>query len=201
MFEFNDIVDFFEGNYWLLWLAGLSLFVLTTKKFYFNGCSCRSKRRLENRTCIVTGASSGHGEALATELAKRGARVIMACRNLQKAIDIRDKIREKTGNKNVIVEHLDLASLRSVREFAGRINKSEERLDVLVNNAGIMAVPKQRTDDGFDMQFQVNFLGHFLLTNLLLEKLKRSAPSRILNVSALAYECKLYTFLTFMNIS
>ena len=82
---------------------------------------------------------------------------------------------------------MDLASLDSVRNFAKRINEKEDRIDLLINNAGIMACPKWKTKDGFEMQFGVNHLGHFLLTNLLLDKIKNTKSSRIVNVSSRAY--------------
>uniref|UniRef100_A0A250XX64 Retinol dehydrogenase 13 n=1 Tax=Castor canadensis TaxID=51338 RepID=A0A250XX64_CASCN len=96
-------------------------------------------------------------------------------------------IRGETLNHRVNARHLDLASLKSIREFAVKIIKEEERVDILVNNAAVMRCPHWTTEDGFEMQFGVNHLGHFLLTNLLLDKLKASAPSRIINVSSLAH--------------
>ncbi|OBS76383.1 hypothetical protein A6R68_17171 [Neotoma lepida] len=96
-------------------------------------------------------------------------------------------IRGETLNPRVRAQHLDLASLKSIREFARKIIKEEERVDILVNNAAVMRCPHWTTEDGFEMQFGVNYLGHFLLTNLLLEKLKASAPSRIINLSSLAH--------------
>ncbi|XP_062945547.1 retinol dehydrogenase 13 isoform X4 [Cynocephalus volans] len=96
-------------------------------------------------------------------------------------------IRRETLNHRVNARHLDLASLKSIREFALRIIEEEERVDILVNNAAVMRCPHWTTEDGFEMQFGVNHLGHFLLTNLLLDKLKTSAPSRIINLSSLAH--------------
>uniref|UniRef100_A0A3Q1GWA4 Uncharacterized protein n=1 Tax=Anabas testudineus TaxID=64144 RepID=A0A3Q1GWA4_ANATE len=114
----------------------------------------------------------------------QGARVILACRDLTRARIAADEIRQKSGNGNVVVKKVDLASLQSVRDFAKDITENEERLDILINNAGIMMCPKWKTDDGFEMQFGVNHLGHFLLTNCLLDLLKKSAPSRIVIVSS-----------------
>ncbi|PNJ01879.1 retinol dehydrogenase 13 isoform X2 [Pongo pygmaeus] len=96
-------------------------------------------------------------------------------------------IRGETLNHHVNARHLDLASLQSIREFAAKIIEEEERVDILINNAGVMRCPHWITEDGFEMQFGVNHLGHFLLTNLLLDKLKASAPSRIINLSSLAH--------------
>ncbi|KTF77248.1 hypothetical protein cypCar_00004324 [Cyprinus carpio] len=121
-------------------------------------------------------------------MANRGARVILACRDMGRANKAADEVRKRSGNGNVVVKMLDLASLQSVRALAKDIQQTEERLDVLINNAGIMMCPQWKTDDGFEMQFGVNHLGHFLLTNLLLDLLKKSTPSRVVNVSSLAHE-------------
>ncbi|XP_016118426.1 retinol dehydrogenase 14-like [Sinocyclocheilus grahami] len=117
-----------------------------------------------------------------------GARVILACRDMGRANRAADEVRKRSGNGNVIVKMLDLASLQSVRALAKDVQQAEERLDILINNAGIMMCPQWKTEDGFEMQFGVNHLGHFLLTNLLLDLLKKSAPSRVVNVSSLAHE-------------
>lgn len=170
----------------LVGLASVVGFVALTKK-YFNGGSCTSKARLDGKTVIITGANTGIGKETALDLAKRGARVILACRDLNRALKSAEEIRKKTGNGNVFVEILDLASFDSIRSFSEKINKQEERIDILINNAGVMWCPKMLTNDGFEMQFGVNHLGHFLLTNLLLDKIKSSAPSRIINVSSRAY--------------
>jgi NAD(P)-dependent dehydrogenase (short-subunit alcohol dehydrogenase family) len=126
------------------------------------------------RTVVVTGANSGLGEATARELAKHGARVILACRNLAKGEQAAARM---TGA--VEVRRLDLADLSSVREFADGI----DTLDVLVNNAGIMAVPQRRTADGFESQIGTNHLGHFALTGLVLPRL----TDRVVTVSSGAH--------------
>lgn len=156
-------------------------------KNYFAGGVCRCKGKLDGKTVIVTGANTGIGRETALNLAGRGARVILACRNLSKGEKAAVEIQSRTGNKKVVVKELDLASLKSVRKFAREINETEDRLDVLINNAGIMRCPFWKTEDGFEMQFGVNHLGHFLLTNLLVDILQRSQPSRIINVSSLAH--------------
>uniref|UniRef100_A0A8C7WSC8 Si:dkey-23o4.6 n=1 Tax=Oryzias sinensis TaxID=183150 RepID=A0A8C7WSC8_9TELE len=115
------------------------------------------------------------------------ARVVMACRDLSRAVQAAEEIRKSTGNGNVVVRHLDLASLYSVRTFAKEFLDTEDRLDILINNAGVMMCPKRLTEDGFETQLAVNHLGHFLLTNLLLPKLRSSAPSRVVNVSSIAH--------------
>ncbi|XP_078590981.1 retinol dehydrogenase 13-like isoform X2 [Branchiostoma floridae x Branchiostoma japonicum] len=142
---------------------------------------------MDGKTVIITGANTGIGKVTAKDMAERGARVILACRSLEKAEEAAKEIRSQSGNKNVVVHKLDLASLTSVRQFAKVINDAETRLDVLINNAGVYVCPRWETEDGFEMQFGVNHLGHFLLTNLLLDLLKKSAPSRVVTVASEAH--------------
>ncbi|XP_067104677.1 retinol dehydrogenase 12 [Osmerus mordax] len=166
-------------------IAGVSIVALRRWKA---GGMCRSKARLDGKTVLITGANTGIGKETALDMARRGARVLLACRDMTRANKAADEIRKKTGNGNVVVKHLDLTSLQSVRELAKDILENEDRLDILINNAGIMMCPKWKTVDGFEMQFGVNHLGHFLLTNCLLDVLKKSTPSRVVNVSSLAHE-------------
>ncbi|XP_024859143.1 retinol dehydrogenase 13 isoform X2 [Kryptolebias marmoratus] len=112
----------------------------------------------------------------------------MACRDLPRAERAAEEIRRSTGNGNVVIRHLDLASIYSVTQFAKDFLGSEDRLDILINNAGVMMCPRWITEDGFETQMAVNHLGHFLLTNLLLPMLKSSAPSRVINVSSIAHQ-------------
>ena len=144
----------------------------------------KSTETMDGKTAIVTGANCGIGEATALELAKRHARVILACRDLQSAEGAVKYIRRYTSNGELVVRKLDLASLTSVRDFCGQILAEESQIDVLVNNAGIFQCDYAKTEDGFEMQMGVNHLGHFLLTNLLLDSMKHSAPSRIIVVSS-----------------
>ena len=161
--------------------------VLYAGKRYLQGPKCNSKRGLDGKTVVITGGNTGIGKETAVDLARRGARVIIGCRNLLKGKEALNEIKERSGNSNVFLEELDLASLKSVRTFADKILNRESRLDVLINNAGVMMCPYQKTEDGFEMQFGTNHLGHFLLTMLLLDRLKRSQPSRIINVSSSAH--------------
>ncbi|XP_078590982.1 retinol dehydrogenase 13-like [Branchiostoma floridae x Branchiostoma japonicum] len=151
------------------------------------GGVCESQARMDGKTVIITGANTGIGKVTARDMAERGARVILACRSLEKAEEAAKEIRSQTGNKNVVVHKLDLASLTSVRQFAKVINDAEPRLDVLINNAGVYVCPRWETEDGFEMQIGVNHLGHFLLTNLLLDLLKKSTPSRVVTVASEAH--------------
>lgn len=139
---------------------------------------------LRGKTAIVTGANTGIGYFVALDLARRGARVILACRDLVKARAAQEKIRVQTGNNQVLVRVLDVSDMESVREFARKINEEEAKLHILVNNAGVSGLPQKMTSDGFDLMFATNCLGPFLLTNLLQELLKRSAPSRIVILSS-----------------
>lgn len=120
-------------------------------------------------------------------MARSGGTIYMACRDHNKCEVARKKIIEETGNVNVFNRHLDLASFASIRKFASDFLAEEIRLDILINNAGVMVCPKTYTTDGFEYQIGVNHLGHFLLTHLLLEMLKRSAPSRIVVVSSITH--------------
>ncbi|XP_012869260.1 PREDICTED: retinol dehydrogenase 14 [Dipodomys ordii] len=154
---------------------------------------------MHGKTVLITGANSGLGRATAAELLRLGARVIMGCRDRARAEEAAGQLRRELaqaagpapdagGAGELIVKELDLASLRSVRAFCQELLQEEPRLDVLINNAGIFQCPYMKTEDGFEMQFGVNHLGHFLLTHLLLGLLKSSAPSRIVVVSSKLYK-------------
>ena len=131
------------------------------------------------RRFVVTGANSGIGFEAAKVLARKGAEVVMACRSVERGEKAADKIRSEVGNAEVSVEELDLASLASVRDFAERF---DGEIDVLVNNAGVMAIPRSETEDGFEKQFGVNHLGHFALTGLLLDRI--TDDGRVVTVSS-----------------
>lgn len=165
----------------LLLAVGLLLKVYT--RYTIGVCLCTAK--MEGKTVIVTGGNSGIGKETAKELARRKARVILACRNLGKAEQAAREIHEETGQR-VVVKHLDLASYKSVRNFVADIVKTEDRLDVLINNAGMINSGEkiQLTEDACELCFQSNYLSHFLLTALLTGLLKKSAPSRVINVSS-----------------
>ncbi|XP_058485361.1 retinol dehydrogenase 13 [Solea solea] len=182
------IKDFAETHVVALSLAFVAGASVLGFRRWMAGNVCRSKVRLDGKTVLITGANTGIGKETALDMAHRGARVILACRDMTRARIAADEIRQKSGNGNVVVKKLDLASLQSVRDLAKDIQESEERLDILINNAGIMMCPKWQTKDGFEMQFGVNHLGHFLFTNCLLDLLKKSTPSRIVIVSSLAHE-------------
>lgn len=143
---------------------------------------------MNGKTVVLTGANTGIGKQTTLELAKQGARVVMACRDVARGESARAEILEATdGRGELEVRELDLASLESVRSFAAKANADLARIDVLINNAGIFPQKGWKTVDGFEAQFGVNYLGPFLLTNLLLDKLKASAPSRIVHLTSMLH--------------
>lgn len=170
----------------------LAIGALVMSGYFFNrlfiaGGVCRSKNRLDGKIAIITGGNTGIGYETALDFAKRGARVILACRNFERASKAANQIMKLSQNNNIEIEKLDLADLKSVRKFCESMKCKLSRLDLLINNAGIMMCPYWKTNDGFEMQFGTNHLGHFLLTNLLLDLMKKTVDSRIINVSSLAH--------------
>ncbi|XP_026489599.1 retinol dehydrogenase 14 [Vanessa tameamea] len=148
----------------------------------------QAKTRMDGKTVIVTGCTSGIGKETAKELAKRGARVIMACRSMEKAEKVQDEIVQSTKNANVVVKKLDLSSFESIRTFAEDINKNEKALDVLIHNAGYAETFKKNiSEDGIELTMATNHYGPFLLTHLLINLLKKSSPSRIVVVASSLY--------------
>jgi NAD(P)-dependent dehydrogenase (short-subunit alcohol dehydrogenase family) len=139
------------------------------------------------RVAIVTGANSGIGLVAARELARAGARVVLACRDTEKGAAAARDTATRAANAEVEVSALDLASLESVRAFAWRFRAERDGLDLLINNAGVMAPPHRTTTDGFELQFGTNHLGHFALTGLLLEKMQDRDGARVVNVSSGAH--------------
>jgi NAD(P)-dependent dehydrogenase (short-subunit alcohol dehydrogenase family) len=139
------------------------------------------------RTVVVTGANGGLGLETARALAAKGAHVVMAARNQEKAAGAVDDIRRGLPNASLEVVELDLGSLASVQEAAERILAAHQKIDILVNNAGVMGIPERRTVDGFEMQFGVDHLGHFALTARLMPALLRADAARIVTVTSTAH--------------
>jgi retinol dehydrogenase 14 len=144
--------------------------------------------QLRGKTVIVTGANTGIGKETALGLARLGATVVMACRDRQRGEAAQQDIKQTTGNDQVELMICDFASQSSIRQFAEAFKQRHNRLDVLVNNAGVVLRMRSTTEDGFERTFATNHLGYFLVTNLLLDVLKKSAPARIVNVASTAHK-------------
>ncbi|KAH8386521.1 hypothetical protein KR093_001037, partial [Drosophila rubida] len=171
----------------VLCIALLVVLALWLLRRFIEGPFYRGENRIDGKVVIVTGCNTGIGKETVLELARRGAKIYMACRDPARCEAARIEIIDRTQNQQLFNRSLDLGSLESVRNFVARFKTEETRLDLLVNNAGIMACPRSLTADGYEQQFGVNHLGHFLLTNLLLDRLKQASPSRIVVVSSAAH--------------
>ncbi|MBN1215794.1 MAG: SDR family NAD(P)-dependent oxidoreductase [Candidatus Lokiarchaeota archaeon] len=136
------------------------------------------------KVAIVTGANRGIGFEVVKTLARKGAQVIMACRNLDNSEKAKEKILSEYPNVKIDIIHLDLANLSSIREFVTKFQEKYSRLDILCNNAGIFQAPQQKTVDGFELHFGTNHLGHFALTGLLIEMIIETINSRIITMSS-----------------
>lgn len=147
-----------------------------------------SSSSMSGKTVLVTGATSGIGEAAALAMAKLGASVVVHGRNAALAESVVSAIKEETSNPSIYYLIADFSKMEEVRHLAAEVKKNFPRLDVLVNNAAAVYAKHILSTDGVEMTFQVDYLSHFLLTNLLLDTLKASAPSRIINVSASQHE-------------
>lgn len=142
---------------------------------------------LTGKVIIITGANSGIGYEAAKEFARKGAQIILACRNLDKAQFALSQIQAEITETKAEILKLDLANLKSIQQFVDSFKKKYDRLDILLNNAGIMMVPYGKTEDGFENQFGTNHLGHFALTGLLIELLHKTPGARVVNISSNAH--------------
>ncbi|XP_049879560.1 retinol dehydrogenase 14-like [Pectinophora gossypiella] len=149
---------------------------------------CYADTVMSGKVVIVTGANSGIGYATSMELARRGAKVILACRDDSKGYAAEKSIRKITKNPSVRYQHLDLSSFASIRKFVEDFKNAEAKLDVLINNAGASGMGSWKTKDGVIRDMQVNHFGPFLLTLLLVPILKKSAPSRVINMSSFLHK-------------
>jgi NAD(P)-dependent dehydrogenase (short-subunit alcohol dehydrogenase family) len=140
--------------------------------------------KMEGKVCLVTGANSGIGKQTALGLARMGATVVMVCRDKQRGEEARAEIKNGSGNDSLDLLLADLSSQAQIRKLAKEFKDRYQRLDVLINNAGIGLAERAKSADGIEMFFAVNHIAPFLLTHLLLERLKASVPSRIVNVSS-----------------
>lgn len=154
-----------------------------------NNAMCKSSKKLYGKTVIVTGGTTGIGLRMAIDFASRGAKVIIACPFEKEGTNAKRIIIRETENRNIVYKCLDLASLKSIRNFAEYIIRNEERLDILMNNAGVGVIGDYLTEDGMAAIMQINYYGHFLLTLLLLPLLHKSGTkcekSRIVNTTSM----------------
>ncbi|CAG7634276.1 unnamed protein product [Allacma fusca] len=173
----------------LLWTPAVIVFVAVAVKIYFKAITgiCKSKKRVDGQVAIITGANSGIGYEAAKELARRGAKVILACRSIDKARKACDEINKSTNTSNAVPKELDVSDMSSVRKFAAEVLKEETRLDILVNNAGVAGLRKNILDNGLEYQFATNHFGPFLLTNLLMGLMIKTGKARIIAVSSVAH--------------
>lgn len=148
--------------------------------------NCETNVKLHGKVALVTGATSGTGLEVAKNLARRGAKVIIASRNSTKLQNAKDIIIKSSGNSNIVTRQMDFESLASIRNFVQETVSAEPRLDILINNIGSIGLEDRLTQDNLQLMMQVNYFGTFLLTFLLFPLLRTSAPSRIVNVSSLA---------------
>ncbi|HYW97175.1 MAG TPA: oxidoreductase [Bacteroidales bacterium] len=142
----------------------------------------------DGKIIVVTGANSGLGYWTTYHLAKRHAEVVMACRNTSKANEAADKIRKDFPSARLDIMELDLADIESIKRFSEAFHKKYKQLNILINNAGVMAIPERRTKQGFEMQFGTNHLGHFVLTSLLFDLIKKTRGSRVVTLSSLMHK-------------
>ncbi|CAG2111070.1 unnamed protein product [Medioppia subpectinata] len=145
----------------------------------------KKTNRLDGKVVVITGANTGIGKETAYQLSLRGAKIIMCCRDVDRGLAAAADIIVKNSRAVLTVMELNLSSLSSVRRLAKQLTQKEPTIDILINNAGVMMCPPMTTDDGFEMQFGTNHLGHFLLTLLLLDNMKTSADARVITVSSM----------------
>lgn len=143
---------------------------------------------LKDKVCLITGATSGIGKETALALAKEGATIVFTARNTEKGEKVKHEIIEATSNRNIETMYCNLASLESIRDFVDSFKNKYKNLHVLINNAGIWETKRKESADGIELTFAVNHLAPFLMTNLLLDMIKSSAPSRIINLSSDAHK-------------
>ena len=164
-------------------ILGITAFTFGRK--YLAGGVCNIVRDLHGQVVVITGANTGIGKETARVLAQMGASVILACRDIKKSLIVVDELKKETQSDNIEFIHLDLTDMQSIRKFVEEFKSKYQKLNILVNNAGIMAVhDRKTTKDGFELQFGTNHLGHFYLTTLLLDTIKSTENSRIINISS-----------------
>ncbi|XP_054152419.1 retinol dehydrogenase 12-like [Oppia nitens] len=184
-------------KYYAIYLCKCFYEFFITNKFKFRK-KCKSNKRLDGKVVVITGGNTGIGKETALQLSLRGAKIIIGCRNVQKGeIAVQDII-AKNVLSDIRVLYLDLSSLSSVRQFAQTVTQLVSKLDILINNAGVMMTPESTTEDGFELQFGTNFLAHFLLIHCLMPLLIKSSKARIVNLSSI---CHILGKIHFNNIN
>jgi NAD(P)-dependent dehydrogenase (short-subunit alcohol dehydrogenase family) len=169
-------------------LFGQLLCYFKINKGVFMGFDLDNIPNQQGKIAVVTGANAGLGLETTLYLAKKGIKVVMACRNQQKAELAKANILEKVPNANLEIMTLDLSKLSSVREFAANYRKQYSSIDLLINNAGIMFAPFSKTEDELESQMAANYFGHFLLTSLLIDLMPDSSESRVVSLSSVAHK-------------
>ena len=144
-------------------------------------------RDITNKVIVITGATDGMGLVTAEELAKHGPKLVLIGRNLEKCNSVVEHLKRQSGNQNIEFLQADLSSQTDIRRVADEFKEKYDRLDILINNAGAYFPKKMVSEDGYEMTFALNHFGYFLLTNLLLDTIKHSAPARIINISSTAH--------------
>lgn len=189
-------MELFEGLNVLTILVRIIIGFLLGTLIYYWYCNWIEGKRYEKdaespdkKIAIVTGASQGIGKEIAYGLAKRGLHVVMACKNMNEGLRTKNEIIAKTGNQNVKLMHLNLSSFKSIRTFANEFLNTELRLDILINNANVLHLKRELTEDGIEQTIGINYFGHFLLTMLLIGRMSRTTPTRIINTTNWVHRC------------
>jgi len=186
MYRFLEQLDAVKACWWP-YVLSLVLCVIGFIRTYIGGNCCPSKNRIDGKVVIITGGSSGIGLATARELAKRGATIILAVRHAERGKKALEMLLDYCPELNVIIKLVDLTDFVSIREFVNQLNLEYEKIDVLINNAGIIFHPYNKTVDGNEVTISTNYFGPFLLTHLLLNLLNKSDNGRVINLSAVAH--------------
>ncbi|KAJ8930538.1 hypothetical protein NQ314_016651 [Rhamnusium bicolor] len=186
MQDFLSDFDSFAQSWWP-YLITLFVSIISAIRIYVGGTYCDSSHNIEGKNVIITGGASGIGLETTKELAKRGANIILAVRNADKGRNAIEQIKMLAPRANIVIKLLDTSEFSSIRDFADQIKNEYGKIDVLINNAGIIFHPYKKTTDGNELTFVTNYLGPFLLTHLLLPVLNKSDNGRVINISALAH--------------
>ncbi|XP_022913007.2 retinol dehydrogenase 12-like [Onthophagus taurus] len=175
------------SNSWWPYIISFFIVVISVIRNYMGGPQCPSKTRMDGKTVLITGASGGIGFETAKELAARGATVILTCRNFENGQKATAKIKRYCRQAKIDVKLLDVSDMSAIRRFSVLMKQNYKKIDVLINNAGIVFHPFKWTSEGFELTLATNYLGPFLLTHMLLPLLKKSDNGRIINLTSVAH--------------